>query len=240
MSAIEHGIEEHEDYDDSNNLSEKLDQPRPQADEIDGVDETSNHAPGDRKSQNSQLKHLISAFDQHRAARERRDRVPSDGTAARTGRLVSKPGLPRHPRHKTRSVDGPPPAFQDRIAAFNKTSSLSTSLHQETPPSSAVATVSMLGVISASNSQDSFEGVPSRQSSQDEDEIKVAVHDRYEDMVGPASPPGSSSRHRRQSSNPTISAPASRAASALAPWANTATRTVLPVTLGSTVEPLTT
>ena len=39
-----------------------------------------------------------------------------------------------------------------------------------------------------------------------------------------------------KSSKPTISAPASLAASAFAPWANTATRTVLPVPLGNTVE----
>src|SRR5690606_37616704 len=42
-----------------------------------------------------------------------------------------------------------------------------------------------------------------------------------------------------RSSRPTISAPASLAASALSPWANTATRTVLPVPAGSTTEPRT-
>ncbi len=40
-----------------------------------------------------------------------------------------------------------------------------------------------------------------------------------------------------RSSKPTISAPAALASSALTPWANTATRTVLPVPLGSTTAP---
>src|ERR1051325_2927733 len=43
-----------------------------------------------------------------------------------------------------------------------------------------------------------------------------------------------------RSSNPTTSAPAWRPASALLPWANTATRRLLPVPWGSTVEPRTT
>src|SRR5579859_626515 len=43
-----------------------------------------------------------------------------------------------------------------------------------------------------------------------------------------------------RSSKPTTSAPAWRAASALLPWANTATRRLLPVPWGSTVEPRTT
>src|ERR1700680_2766500 len=42
-----------------------------------------------------------------------------------------------------------------------------------------------------------------------------------------------------RSSNPTISAPAALAASAFLPWVNTATRTVLPVPCGITVEPRT-
>src|SRR5690554_2330465 len=42
-----------------------------------------------------------------------------------------------------------------------------------------------------------------------------------------------------RSSKPTTSAPASLAFSALAPWANTATRTVLPVPCGSVVAPRT-
>src|SRR5688572_234791 len=43
-----------------------------------------------------------------------------------------------------------------------------------------------------------------------------------------------------RSSKPTMSAPASRAACAFAPWVNTATRTVLPVPRGSTTDPRTT
>eukprot|EP00042_Codosiga_hollandica_P026766 m.128535 g.128535 ORF g.128535 m.128535 type:complete len:276 (-) comp52295_c0_seq7:6339-7166(-) len=43
-----------------------------------------------------------------------------------------------------------------------------------------------------------------------------------------------------RSSMPTTSAPAARASSALAPWAKTATRLVLPVPLGSTTAPRTT
>src|SRR3954469_10860098 len=43
-----------------------------------------------------------------------------------------------------------------------------------------------------------------------------------------------------RSSMPTMSAPAALASSALAPWANTATRLVLPVPLGSTTAPRTT
>src|SRR5574343_629238 len=43
-----------------------------------------------------------------------------------------------------------------------------------------------------------------------------------------------------RSSMPTMSAPAALASSALAPWANTATRAVLPVPLGSTTAPRTT
>src|SRR5690606_16853802 len=43
-----------------------------------------------------------------------------------------------------------------------------------------------------------------------------------------------------RSSMPTLSAPAASAASALAPWVNTATRTVLPVPWGSRVAPRTT
>src|SRR6202042_2494505 len=42
-----------------------------------------------------------------------------------------------------------------------------------------------------------------------------------------------------RSSKPTISAPAALAASAFLPWVNTATRTVLPVPCGITVEPRT-
>src|SRR3984957_16226220 len=42
-----------------------------------------------------------------------------------------------------------------------------------------------------------------------------------------------------KSSNPTISAPAALAASAFLPWVKTATRTVLPVPCGITVEPRT-
>src|ERR1700691_489782 len=42
-----------------------------------------------------------------------------------------------------------------------------------------------------------------------------------------------------RSSNPTTSAPAALAASAFLPWVNTATRTVLPVPCGITVEPRT-
>src|SRR5580698_7310262 len=42
-----------------------------------------------------------------------------------------------------------------------------------------------------------------------------------------------------KSSKPTISAPAALAASAFLPWVNTATRTVLPVPCGMTVEPRT-
>ncbi len=42
-----------------------------------------------------------------------------------------------------------------------------------------------------------------------------------------------------RSSKPTISAPASCACFALSPWANTATRTFLPVPAGSTTEPRT-
>ena len=42
-----------------------------------------------------------------------------------------------------------------------------------------------------------------------------------------------------RSSYPTMSAPAFFAASAASPWANTATRVVLPVPFGRTIEPLT-
>src|SRR3984893_11025622 len=42
-----------------------------------------------------------------------------------------------------------------------------------------------------------------------------------------------------RSSNPTMSAPAALAAPAFLPWVNTATRTVLPVPCGITVEPRT-